>query len=156
MKGVGMTTVKIIDVAPPIDNADLNELEVKLGFSFPDDLRQHFLRFNGGRPVPNLFFKNDEYFSVSEFLPIKHGVRGTRFEDTYFDVVQGSDFFPKNLIPIASDSGGDYFCYCLEPGKIGAIYFYQFDYYDDPTRAAVYLADNLKDFLDSLASASGE
>lgn len=151
-----MATVKIIDAAPSVSDAQLNELETQLGFLFPDDLRQHYLRFNGGRPVPNLFPKGDEYFSVNEFLPIKHGMRGTRFEDTYADLVQGNDLFPKNLIPIASDSGGDYFCYSVEPGKIGAICFYQSDYYDDPLRAVIYLADNLEIFLNSLVSDGSE
>lgn len=147
-----MTAVKIIDVAPSVGNTELNELETRFGFIFPDDLRQHYLRFNGGRPVPNLFRKCDEYFPVNEFLPIKHGMRGTRFEDTYVDLVQDNDLFPNNVIPIASDSGGDYFCCSLKPGEIGTIYFYQSDYYDDPSKAVVYLADSLEIFLNSLVS----
>ncbi|MFC5473580.1 SMI1/KNR4 family protein [Paraherbaspirillum soli] len=151
-----MNTVKIVDVAPSINNDELNEIEARLGILFPEDLRQHFLHFNGGRPVPNLFPKDDEYFPVHEFLPIKHGMRGTLFEDTYSDLVQGNDLFPKNLIPIASDSGGDYFCYNLESGNAGAICFYQSDYYDDPSRAVVYLAASLEKFLNSLVSDEGE
>ncbi|WP_092402399.1 SMI1/KNR4 family protein [Collimonas sp. OK412] len=151
-----MTALKITDVAPSVSDVELNELETRFGFSFPEDLRQHYLHFNGGRPVPNLFPRGDEYFPVNEFLPIKHGMRGTRFEDTYVDLIQGNEFFPKNLIPIASDSGGDYFCYSLEPGKIGAICFYQSDYYDDPSRAVVCLADNLEIFLNSLVSDENE
>lgn len=150
-----MTTVKIIDDAPVISNSELDELENRLGFKFPDDLRQHYLRFNGGRPRPNLFLKDGEYFHVNEFLPIKYGAPGARFEDTYKDIVQGNELFPKNLIPIASDSAGDYFCYSLENGKFGAICFYQSDYYDDPLRAVVYLADNLEIFINSLVSDEG-
>lgn len=145
-----MATVKIIDLAPSIDNAELDEIEAQLGFSFPEDLRQHYLHFNGGRPVPNLFLRNDEYFSVAEFLPIKYGDRGARFEDTYSMLVQGNNLFPKSMIPIASDSGGDFFCYSLKPEETGSIYFYQSDYYDDPSRAIVHLADSLEHFLNSL------
>lgn len=145
-------TIKIIDPAPSISNAELDELEAHFGFSLPEDLRQHYLHFNGGRPVPNLFRKDDEYFSINEFLPIKYGMRGVRFEDTYADLVQDNDLFPKSLIPIASDSGGDYFCYSLKSGEVGAICFYQSDYYDDPSRAIVYLAKSLKFFLSSLVS----
>jgi cell wall assembly regulator SMI1 len=147
-----MTIEKFIDTAPPISDGELDEVEASLGFSLPKDLRLHYLRFNGGRPVPCLFQKDDEYFPINEFLPIRYGMRGARFEDTYADLVQGNALFPANLIPIASDSGGDFFCYSLRPGKIGAIFFYQSDYYDDPSRAIVYLASNLEDFLNSLVS----
>lgn len=150
-----MTTAKFVDVAPPISDGELNELETHLGFSLPKDLRLHYLHSNGGRPVPNLFPKGDEYFSIHEFLPIKYGMQGTRFEDTYSDLVQDNELFPKNLIPIASDSGGDYFCYSVEPRKFGAICFYQSDYYDDPERAVVYLAATLAGFLSSLTSEDG-
>ena len=151
-----MVTVKIIDDAPVISNAELDELENRLGFKFPEDLRRHYLRSNGGRPVPNLFLKDDEYFTVNEFLPIKYGAPGTRFEDTYRDLVQGTELFPKNLLPIASDSAGDYFCYSLEQRKFGAICFYQSDYYDDPLRAVVYLAISLETFISSLISDESE
>lgn len=151
-----MVTVKIIDDAPLISNVKLDELENRLGFKLPEDLRRHYLQFNGGRPIPNLFPKDDEFFAVNEFLPIKYGAPGTRFEDTYEDLVQGNELFPKNLVPIASDSAGDYFCYSLEPEQFGAICFYQSDYYDDPLRAVVYLAINLETFLNSLVSDDGE
>lgn len=42
---------------------------------------------NGGRPVPNLLQKDDDYFAVNEFLPIKYGTPGARFEDTCVDLV---------------------------------------------------------------------
>ena len=142
----------MVDTKPPIGNAEIKEVEARFGFTFPDDLREHYLRANGGRPVPNLFPKDDEYFAVNEFLPIKHGMRGALFEDTYSSLVQNNRLFPKNLIPIAVDAGGDFFCYSLLPGKLGAICFWQSDYYDDESRALVYLADSLEGFLSSLVS----
>lgn len=151
-----MNAMTFVDTAPAVSDAELDELEATLGFPLPPDLRQHFLRFNGGRPVPNLFKKGDEYFPVNEFLPVKYGMRGTRFEDTYFDLVQGNDLFPNGLIPIASDAGGDYFCYSINPRNNGAICFYQSDYYDDPARSVVDLADSLESFLGSLVSDEDE
>lgn len=102
--------------------------------------------------MPNLFPRDGEYFTVHEFLPIKHGMRGALFEDTYADLIEGGNFFPKRAIPIAIDSGGDYFYYSLEPGSIGEICFYQSDYYDDPSRAIVHLAGSLREFLDALVT----
>lgn len=142
----------IINLAPPITEMDLAEIENRLGLVLPEDLRQHYLRFNGGHPLQNLFPKAGEYFSISEFLPIKYGTRGARLEDAYVDIVQGNDQFPSDLIPIANDAGGDFFCYCLAPDNLGAISFYQSDYYDDPSRAVVHLAKDLKGFLNSLVA----
>lgn len=144
--------MKFVDTKPPVSDVDLDGVEIALGFPLPEDLRKHYLHFNGGRPVPNLFRKSGEVFSVQEFLPIKYGMHGERFEDTYKELVVGNDFFPGELIPIASDAGGDYFCYSMRDGEKGAILFYQSDYYDDPARAIVPLCESLKEFLDSLVS----
>ncbi|MGC5808096.1 SMI1/KNR4 family protein [Ralstonia pseudosolanacearum] len=139
-----------MDRKPNVEKVDLDVLESRFGFSFPDDLREFYLRGNGGRPMPNLFPKEGEYFSVHEFLPIKHGMRGALFEDTYADLISEGGFFPKMAIPFAIDAGGDYFYYSLEPGKFGEICFYQSDYVNDPSRAIVHLAPSLREFLDGL------
>jgi cell wall assembly regulator SMI1 len=144
--------MKILDAKSSLSDADISTVETALGFTFPADLRHHYLVANGGRPVPNLFQKGDEYFSVHEFLPILHGLVGARFEDTYRDLVVDNDLFPTNLIPFAIDAGGDYFCYSLRPEAAGQIFFYQSDYYDDPVRAVVYLSPDLGTFFNSLVS----
>lgn len=144
--------MKFLNTKPPIASADLATVDEILGFPLPQDLRDHYLQFNGGHPVPSLFPKDDELYSVHEFLPIKHGMRGESFEDTYRSVVIGNELFPRHLIPIASDGGGDYFCYSMKPTDVGTICFFQSDYYDDPERATVFLARNLKSFFASLIS----
>lgn len=144
--------LKILDRKPNIEKSDMDDLEGRFGFSFPDDLRDFYLRGNGGRPVPNLFPREGEYFAVHEFLPIKHGMRGALFEDTYADLISESSFFPKASIPFAIDAGGDYFYYNLEPGNVGEICFFQSDYFNDPSRAVVHLARSLAEFLDGLVA----
>lgn len=142
--------MKFLNTKPSISSADLDSVDKILGFPLPQDLRDHYLRFNGGHPVPSLFPKDDELYGVNDFLPIKHGMRGESFEDTYRSVVVGNELFPRHLIPFACDGGGDYFCYSMKPTEMGAIYFHQSDYYDDPERALVFLAKDLRTFLDSL------
>jgi cell wall assembly regulator SMI1 len=144
--------MKILDTKPSVSDADISRVEMALAFSFPEDLKKHYLRANGGRPVPNLLPKGDEHFAVHEFLPILHGIVGARFEDTYRDLVLDSKFFPKNLVPFAIDAGGDYFCYSLEPRTFGQIFFYHSDYYDDLSRAVVFLSLDFGTFLNSLVS----
>lgn len=147
-----MSEVEILDSNPSIGNEDLCELEERFGFVFPDDMRRFYLLANGGRPVPNLFPKNGEYFSVHEFLPIKHGMHGELFEDTYADLIEDGDFFSRPSFPFATDSGVDYFYCNLEPGKVGEIWFYQSDYFDDPSRAVVHLAGSLDEFMRALVT----
>ena len=143
---------KMIEVAPPVSDDDLDKIETQLKFKFPKAIRRHYLRWNGGRPSPNLFQKNDEIYSVNEFLPIGYGVQGASFEDTYNDLVQGNYLFPKGIVPFANDAGGDYFCFGVEPDRNGAILFYQSDYFDDPARAVVFLSENIEVFLDELVT----
>lgn len=142
--------MKFIDTKPSLTNADINEFETTLGFALPSDLREHYLAYNGGQPVPRFFPKGDEVFAVEEFLPIKFGIRRERFEDAYQDIVVGNDLFPSKLIPFANDAGGDYFCYSLRDRAEGSVVFYQSEYYDDPSRCVVTLSRSLNEFLASL------
>ena len=142
--------MNFVDTKPNLTDADIDELESTLGFAFPLDLRQHYLVHNGGQPVPRFFVKGDEMFAIEEFLPIKFGMRGERFEDAYRDIVVGNDLFPKKLIPFANDAGGDYFCYSLREGEEGAIVFYQSEYFYDPAKSVIFLSGSFDDFLKSL------
>lgn len=120
-----------------------------LGFPLPEELREHYLRFNGGQPVPNLFPKDGELYEVHDFYPVRYG---HSLEEAYRNVVIGNKWFPSHLIPIACDPGGDLFCYSVKPSELGAIYLHQSDYYDDPERAVVFLAKDLATFLAALVT----
>ena len=143
----------IVDLESPVNNADLIAIERRFGFSFPDTVRMHYLAFNGGRPVKNLFQKDGEYFQIQEFLPIKHGRAGCRFEDAYQDLVIDTPEFPKYLMPIAVDPGGDYYCVSMRPRDVECIYCHVHEYFDDPDRAVIYLARSINEFLNGMSAA---
>lgn len=139
--------MKFLNTKPTPSAEDFGAVADLLGFALPEDLREHYSRFNGGHPVPSLFPKGGELYEVHDFFPIGHG---HSLEEAYRNVVVGNERFPSHLIPIASDPGGDLYCYSVNPTEMGAIYLYQSDYYDDPGRALVFLSKDLSSFLAGL------
>lgn len=141
---------EIVDTETPISIADLSAVEQRFGFSFPDAVKEHYLVFNGGRPVRNMFRKDDEYFQIQEFLPIKYGKNGCLFEDTYQDLVVGSPEFPDYLMPIAIDPGGDYYCVSVRPDDEGCVYCHMHEYFDNASRAVAFMAASIAEFLNGM------
>lgn len=48
-------TVMITDVGAPLTAEELEKFEAHLQVQLPADYRQFLLKYNGGRPEPNLF-----------------------------------------------------------------------------------------------------
>lgn len=131
----------------PVDNTDLDAVERRFAFSFPREVREHYLQYNGGSPEKCLF-QND--YVVHEFLPVKHGEHGT-LEDSIQHLKVEAPILPDYLVPFAIDPGGDYYCFSIRPQDHGAIYFFAGEFYEDtPERAVKYLARSLPEFLGSL------
>lgn len=131
-------------------NEEIVNVQASLGIRIPDEIRKFYLENNGGIPSPHLFRKDEEYYAVHQFLPIKYGKKNETLEDIYRNVVLENNYFPNYLVPFAIDPGGDYFCFSLKENEPGAIYCYVNDYYDDETRSVVYLSPNIKSFLENL------
>ena len=146
-----MPTITVSHSRQQLTTDDLTDVETNLGFVFPDSLKKFYLSHNGGTPYPSCFNKDNEYWQVNEFLPIKYGEKGDLFEDTFnILVAKGGDFFPRNLIPFAVDPGGDIFCFRDASGDIGAIYGWIADRYEDSEGSVVKLADNFETFIEQL------
>ena len=58
-----------IRTVQPVTTSDLTEVEREFDFSFPADIRSHYLNRNGGRPKNNLFKKDDRFSSSTNFFP---------------------------------------------------------------------------------------
>lgn len=128
---------------------DIARLEQRLGLVLPGDLRELYLRANGGVPQPDSFEKDDEFYTVQCILPIVGPDDGLEFAYT---TLLANEVLPPNLIPFADDPNGDSFVYSIAPDSFGEIRFLQMDYYDDPERFVVKLAPSLKVFLDALVT----
>lgn len=138
--------VGIRNPSAPIVTSDLDEVENRFGFKFPQDVRDFYLATNGGRPEKDRFVYGDQMCTIHEFLPIKHRKKSLTLEATLLRV---RSLLPDHLFPFAVDPGGDYFCFSTADADCGAIYFYRMDCHD-PSRAARLLAPSLGRILGGL------
>lgn len=139
------------ETAPPLSELDILRVEHRLGVRLPQDLREHYLLHNGGRPRPRFFVKDGEAYDVDEFFSMNTGGKGSSFEKTYVMMVDQTPEFPRGYIPFADSTGGDMFMYSVKPESFGSIMFIQYEYYGDDDRYVVFLAPTLKEFINSLS-----
>lgn len=142
-----MLMVIFTEIEQRILEADIRNVKHKLGVSFPEQIVQHYLQYNGGAPDPYCFVIEDgTVLMVQEFLAIKYG--NITLEYTYNTLTNNDAPIPVNLIPFASDPGGNYFCF--DQDDKGSIYYYDAEHYDDPKRAFRKISNSLDDFLNRL------
>ena len=55
---------------PPLSELDIRRVEQKLRVRLPQDIKEHYLRYNGGTSRPEFFVKDGEAYDVEEFLPM--------------------------------------------------------------------------------------
>lgn len=117
------------------DKAVIDVFEKEHGFSFPKDLKDILLKYNGGRPSLNYFdTKTEKDKEFKTLLSFNESDIETIFKCYPLDSADNT------LIPFASNSGGDYFVL-----KDGDIYLWKHE--NDTT---VFLASSFTDFLKSL------
>ena len=151
-----MPEVKFTNAGKLVTEHDIEQIETELGFVFPPDVRRFYLHTNGGRPYPHLFPKDGELFAVHQFLPLKFPNPRLTVESTYRDLTTdpATSTFPKYLVPIAIDPGGDHYCFSSRKEDFGAMYCFSWEHYNEPERAIIYLAERLDSFLDALVEES--
>ncbi|SHL26266.1 SMI1/KNR4 family protein [Flavobacterium chilense] len=116
-----------INTAKSIDENDIKEFEKQLDIILPDEIKKHYLKYNGGFPVKERFYMKDydTYTSINGFMPIKYhfdNIDDWTMEEVYlnFNITKG--ILPKNFLAFASDYGGNKFCINIESKKIFLIY----------------------------------
>ena len=65
---------------PPLSELDIKRVERRLGITLPQDLKEHYLLHNGGRPRPRFFLKDGEPYGVHEFLTMNTDDENLSFE----------------------------------------------------------------------------
>lgn len=139
---------EFVDTERMITDADLDHVEGSFHFTFPKEVRNHYLRYNGGSPSKYLFSKDGTIFVVHEFLPVKYGKH--LFEQSFRNLKVEPDILPKHLVAFATDAGGDYFCFSVRDKDVGSIWIYRGEYSDEPDRAVQFLANSLNDFVEGM------
>lgn len=128
---------------------DILYIENKYKFKFPDEIREHFLTFNGGRTERRAFLDEEYEFVVQQFIPIKDDDDG-RDLDTVLDTLRHDNTIPNWLIPFADEPSGDLYCFSLDEDELGAIYYWDHECIDQPDESYGYLSESLKEFIESL------
>ncbi|QIP08521.1 SMI1/KNR4 family protein [Bradyrhizobium symbiodeficiens] len=136
--------------APPLSELDIKRVENRLRIRLPQDLKEHYLLHNGGRPRPRFFVNDDDAYDVDQFYPMNTGPDKLSFERTYIMMVDQTPQFPRGYIPFADTTGAGFFMYSVNPESFGSIMFNQPEYYGDDERYVLFLAPSLRDFLESL------
>ena len=152
-----MKHVNIHDpLQPSLREEDIRTFELQLGISLPDDYRRFLLAHNGGQPEPGAFpvfsFAVGDYAVLNRFLGIRQG----EYEDLanyYVNVFRGR--IPGDLLPIASDPGGNLICLSVAGPDRGRVYFWfheeESDEGQSPGYSNIYfIADSFSALLDSL------
>jgi hypothetical protein len=99
--------VKFLNCLEPASEEQIDEVEKKLGFRFPDALRRLFREANGGRPDPCIYRDDKNDTDVSECLALREGKGSALW--TYELLVQSKRLVPERFFPFGVDSGGDCF-----------------------------------------------
>ncbi|PEA35649.1 SMI1/KNR4 family protein [Priestia megaterium] len=131
---------------------DLNELEKKVGASFPEEYVNFLREYNGGEVEDNIIELRSveiESFNLSSFF-------GTRLEDinnllSCYDTFESR--IPKGSIPIGRDLGGNIICLNLNREGYGYIFLWDHDIeleFEDnemEIQDLYYVAPSFEDFL---------
>ena len=106
----------------PLDESKIQMFEdtVLRGVRFPKEYRAFMLKYNGGSPSPAIF--KNQYLQL--IFPI--GKTGTNLER---EIKTFAFVLPKNVIPIALEGSGDYFCLDLSTGRT-LLFDHELDYPD--------------------------
>ena len=124
-------------------------LEEFLSIKFPEDLKELYLRFNGGiiEGDRNIFLDEDENdYSIKYFLPIKYprSKNDMILEKTHNIYVNEKKLVPDGYVVFAIDGGGWPYCYKLDDGNI---YLANVEKYDEPENIMEHLTDSLESFI---------
>jgi len=132
----------------PVDDADIDAVENRFGFKFPDDLRATYKGSNGGRPIRDRLVYDHVTSVVDAFLPIKHSSSAlSTMERSIQRLKIDQRLLHEHLVPFAIDPFGSYFCFSLRECEYGAIYMFRMELWEEPDKAAKLLASSLTDFL---------
>ncbi|MEQ6357069.1 SMI1/KNR4 family protein [Lysinibacillus sp. M3] len=112
-----------IECSTQLTISDLNEVETKLGFNLPEQLKKHYLQYNGGVPVKSCYYAQDIDLEteIATFSSIKYKKSSSLLEENYLDFINRG-VLPEKYLPFGNDWGGNLFCMDLENGSVVLIW----------------------------------
>lgn len=110
---------------------DVAAFEKELDVQLPGSMKNFYLKYNGGMPEPYLFLPQNEemdFVEIKAFFPIKQCTDAFETIEVIAREAWNDNFLPRNLLPFAMDSGGNYYALNLKNKKI---YYFVTDVWDD-------------------------
>jgi hypothetical protein len=112
---------------PLVDESAVASLEVSLGHSLPSEYRRFLLTSNGGEPVNAVFRipnagKSYGDSAVRYFFSIAD--KPTFSLRHKYEIYSGARRLPRNMLPIATDAGGNLVLMALSGERVGQIFFW--------------------------------
>lgn len=121
------------------DINSLNKFEQDYGISLPDSLKEFIVINNGGRPSLDIT-KTEAGKEVEIKALLSFNQEDT--ENIYKVIEYFKKEFNGTIVPIATESSGDYFCIDITTGSIV--------YWDQETTALTFISKNFNEFINSL------
>jgi cell wall assembly regulator SMI1 len=133
----------------PVDSAALSELEAQIGNPLPESFRAFLIEHNGPSIAPCEFHVDDYIDGIDGELYGLHQNKEKDLREAYF---HSSQDWPPDLLPFASDGGGNEICVGLSGPKEGKVYFIDHELYDEDVSEAgvIHLTDSLEAFFEGL------
>lgn len=138
---------------PPVDDSVVDDLERKLGVTFPQDFRDVMKLCHGGTPIERSDFEypHPRYGPVGVCLGALLTLHRTGAGSILgiMESLSHDDQLPAGLIPFADDGGGDYMCLDYREASDAPRVAYWA--HERGKHDSVFpLADSFREFLDSL------
>lgn len=135
--------------------SELNDVQKKFAFKFPNEVKEFYLEYNGGEPERYIFVDSDgDIFTVQKFLPIKYSNKKNNTIEGYLEDFREDGILPEWLIPFAYDPGGDIYGFSTRTEDNGAIYYWshECDSDEDPEDYLIKLSDSMYSFINKLTN----
>lgn len=140
-------------VHPPATEDEIQRLEQEFQFQMPEDMRQFYLRQNGGC-LPHESRIDPEGCRLRHFLsigPAELDHLSTIHELLKWQKIDG--LIPMEYIPFCEDEATDFYYICVSAERYGKVYylFSEFldDFLEDPEENG-FVADSFTDFLEKI------
>jgi cell wall assembly regulator SMI1 len=149
----------IIKKYDSIFEEDIQQFEKKIVKKLPIEYRNFLLSHNGGIPLKKFFYLNDISYDkiwIDTFISLKKNKDSTVGDLFWvYNIHQELDNFPKRLLPIADDPGGNMICISIGEKDYGYIYYWLHDSSfgedeSDPESYIQYLCDSFEYFINHL------
>lgn len=121
-----------------VNETDIKNTEEKWNISFPTLLKEFYLNYNGAELNLCIFVLEGYEHEISEFIPLKYG------ECNFDDIIKNDredGIISNNMIPLASNRGGDYYYWNSIDESIVL-------FYCDDIENPIYICKNIRELFE--------